>query len=315
MKKMKKMLALVLSAVILIGMMMPIAYAKSINETVVSIPSRNICTTYNAYDDLWMAKSNKIILYVKQDEFPIYATLYGSNGAKEEYKFSSYGTKQLEVNNGGGGTILLYLLTFLIGGPLWIPEPKVYAIIEIAPPQQEKPKVESTEKSEDPDAKLETLIEKIKRMSNYSTGYTHERHIKDYASGKWDGTVEYSYDGMTYGSIDYRTYRWRGVEPFTGKYYNDIDVNIDYVGSLDVVTNRDFTFAVNYYTGEIEQWILLEKKDSWKLQLAEGEKIERVYASYTIPEDELQGMVFTNDLDGNMHYYWLFPNKKVENVS
>ncbi len=304
-------------------MMIPAtAYAKTTNEVVVSIPSRNTNTSYTAYDYLDMAEDNKIVLHVKQDEFPIYATLYSSNGSKEEYEFNSYGTKQLEVSNIGAGSISVFFLFLPFGSPLWFQEPMVYATIEIAPPRQEKPKAESTEKSEDSDAKLEDsdakldpLIDKIKRMSNYSTGYTHEMHIKDYASGKWDGTVEYSADEMCYGKISDRQYQWRGYKLFTGEPYNDIDVNIDYVGSLDVVTNSDFTFAVNYVTGEIEQWILLEKKDSWELPLGEGEKIERAYASYEESVDNLQGMVFTNDLDGNTHLYWLFPNKKVEKIS
>ncbi len=79
-----------------------------------------------------------------------------------------------------------------------------------------------------------------------------------------------------------------------------------------MVTNQYFTLVVNYDNGEIEVW--LEKEDSWKLQLAEGEKIDKVYASYEIHEDKIQGNVFTSDLDGNTHMYWLLPNEKVEKI-
>ena len=311
MEKLKRIRATLLSVSILIVLMTPVASAKSINEVVIYIPARNITTSYEAYEDLVTAKSNPIELNLNKDEFPVYVTLYGDNGREKEYRFDSYGTKLLEADDPGMGTVALAALTFPILGPLWIPEPMVYSTIIINPPQQERPRLTIPE---EPYKRLEPLFDKIESMSD-SLMVDYERHIKDYVDGKWDGTVKYNNTGLRYACIRDRTYLWRGYNPFTGKNYKDIDVNIDYVGPLDVVTNRYFTFAVNYDTGKIEQWQFLEKKDSWRIQLAEGEKIEIVSAPYEMSQNEFQGTVFTKDLDGNLHMYWLLSNQKVEKLS
>ena len=327
MKKLKKLGAMILCLVIFFNMTGLKAYAASVNKVFISIPSQKFSNTYHAYESSKEANNNEIVLYVKEDEFPVYATLYGANGTEKKFTFDTYGTKQIEDEDPGAGTAIAGCLTFIFLGPLWIPSPHVYATIKIVQPKAKAKasKVEDNTKEEEGkkessknhEVDLEPLINEIEKLSNYKGGAAYERHIKDYISGKWDGSIKnYNMPDVAYcESLLDRTYWWSGYNQLNGKLYNDVKVNIDYIGTLDVVaTYSSYTFAVNYDTNTIEQWMLLDNLNSWNLQLDSGEKILLVSTIEEVDENKLQGYVITNDVDGNSHKYDLYSDNKVDKI-
>lgn len=325
MKKQKRKSIILMTLIILImqiNMMTVVVRAGSNNQVEISIPAWNRSTTYDAYDTLTKAHNNKITIYIKEKDFPVYATIKGSNGGEQAYIFNSYGTKELEVGNAGWGTAMVGLFTFPFG-PVFMGDPTAYATIEIKFPKEENildSAQENTSQStpENQPVDLYTRLQPLFDKINFQTGkYQYSKEIKDFVSGNWDGSEKSDDDLGVWSSrcVLNRTYYWMGVNEFTGEIYKDIKINLDYLGSLDVVEGKKFTLAVDYSTGVIERWRFLEKEDSWQI-VDKGEKINRIVINFSNEEDCLaSSIVNTIDEENTEHMYFLKPNGEIQKIN
>ncbi len=320
MKKQKRKSIIVMTLIILImqiNMMNVNVYAGEVNQVIISIPDENTTTSYEAYEGIAAAHNNKIILYVKEENFPVYATIKSRNGEEQAYTFNSYGTKELEVSNVGAGTVIIGLYTFPFG-PLLM-DPKVNATIEIKPPKKSSTQGNASQSTpENQPVDLDTRLQPLLDKMNFQTGkYWYSKEIKDFVSGKWDGSEKRDDDLGVWSSrcVLNRTYYWMGVNEFTGEIYKDIKINLDYLGSLDVVEGKKFTLAVDYSTGVIERWRFLEKEDSWQI-VDKGEKINRIVINFSNEEDCLAlAIVNTIDEENTEHMYFLKPNGEIQKIN
>lgn len=313
MKKFNKRLMALVVIIMLVNLMAPTAnvvHAGSRNQVTVSIPARDFCSTYDAYPREWISDidKNKIKLYVNSEEFPVYATLSSKHGKSKKYTFDTYGEKKLEVDN---------------GSPIF-PEYAYITIIIAKPTQESNASSNSIFESESKESKFDSSLTPLRDKMDFGTSnYLYADSLKDkcikdiadYKSGVWDGTIKSKIDDNVYGTIAsrdiiWRTYRWRGSNYLNGESYNDIDMNIDYIGNLPIEVNEVFTLAIDYSSGIIEKWEFLEKTDSWKVPI-ENESIERVFLLLNPGKDECQADVFTVDEKNNKHLYLLMPNGQI----
>lgn len=331
-KKMRarKIIIMILVVIMQVNLIPSVVYAGGKNLVEVSISAQKLSETYEAYSTFEDAEKNAIKLYVKEDEFPVYVTLYPSKSSGKKYEFDSYGTKQLITQNCGELRGFLGFIYAPIGGTLlW--EAYAYATIEILPLQEEEieikaenettpteielesePKLTAIEKTE-LEARLQPLLDKIEFP--YTIPHFYEE-IKDFVLGNWDGSEKSDDDLGIWSSrcVVNRTYSWMGVNEFTGEIYKDIKINLDYLGSLDVVEGEKFTLAVDYSTGVIERWKFLEKEDSWNVD--KGETINRIVINFSAEEDCLAlAIVNTIDEENTEHMYFLKPNGEIQKIN
>ena len=317
MKKFKKNLVIVFAIIMLINIMAPcsVVHAASTNQITISIPERDFSSTYKAYDGSKTADNNAITLYVNQEDFPVYATISSEHGSEQCYTFSSYGTKKLEVTNNSGGFLAFQLFTFPFTGLM--EPPHTYATIIITAPKEatDKPsdakaESDSATPESNSDSQLQPLIDKMIFTSGWFNADLQEwyrRDVEDFMSGTWDGTMKSNVDDffgiLSSRDIVFREYRWTGFS--NTKVYQNVNINIDYIGNLPIETGNLFTLA--FSNSAIEKWEFLEMTDSWKIPV-ENESIESVLPALNPTEDGFQGNVFTIDEEGNQHLYILYPD-------
>lgn len=320
----KKMLATMLLIAILCNMMVPTAYAVSGHTVEIDIPSQRYCDSFNAYTNQTEAQKNYITVRVKESEFPVRATIKTKNGVTKEYEFDTYGTKDLKQED-HHSEMHAFAIICTLGFAAIIPKDTVYARIWITTPeettQQEKEtevkdpsevNPESKQEEIDLDKKLQPLFDKM----NFQLGKSSfEAEVKDFLLGKWDGTLKS--DTVAYissnRSVFQRTYRWNGFDQLNGKRYPDIEVNLDYVGPLEVKGGEKYSLALDYVSNRVEQWQSLDKKDSWSLAF-ENERLDSVVL-YNIDGEGPIGGAFTLDEENQKHLYLLMPNQEVLKIS
>lgn len=331
MKNFKKNLIVALVIIILINLIAPatVVRAASTNHVTISIPALDFESTYeDVYSNADTANEHPITLCVSPEEFPVTATIYGYAGESKEYTFDTYGTKLLEVHNCSGNYNIFRLAFYWVGGAL-CPEKYAYATIIIERPEPiEESAEQSTETETDNSTteaepnnvdsdlclQLESVFNKMifTNDSGNSLFQTHySRDIEDYLNETWNGidvpNVCDLYGVISIRSLRNRSYHWKGFNTLTGEDYNEVIVNIDYIGPCRTIESDLFTLSIDDSTGIIEQWELLELTDLWKIPI-ENESIEMVIPMSYASESDFQATVSTIDKAGVTHMYSLYPN-------
>lgn len=328
----KRWTAFVVVFVMLLGIMENHAYAVGERTVQVLLPSRDICENYAVYAEQEEASQNPIRLYLTENELPLTVTFIGSDGSTRQYTLERYGVHDLrakDVNrkyaivlNTDSGPVRyfrIYIVYFTI-------------IIEPAEepnelPKQEQPKPEQDMESEmDPDVKEEienelTIDEKLQplfdKMGLEVSEDLYIGDLKDYIVGDWNGEQRIVETVQPFvistRCISSRNYIWQTFNQLTGELYKHVEVNIDYTGELDVVTGQDFSLAIDYSQGIIEEWKNLNKERSWNIPL-EGEIVQAVTNEQYTPEGERQLTILTVDSEGAQHLIVLYPNGDVQRL-
>lgn len=320
---MKKLIHVVVIAALMLSLM-SCGTAETISNNTIQISNSDDTksVSYETYESLTLAKSAPITYYADESDFPIKVIIFADKGEPDEYEFSSYGIqKPYDAYSGLGGS-----------GETW-----AYLIIKPYPETEESPE---TEKATSLDADLETkadseepinaddptepakvdaadsdypegLLEEPTSTSLHDPETIHGQELQRFLDGEWDGAMRtdtVDFEGTTYKidrDCNMRTYFWHRYNPITGE-ESCVILSIDYDGPLETVggalPQEDYSLVIDYENNIITQWRLLEKQDSWRLTLADGEIIDYVIA---YADEDTCGIVRTIDADEQGHVYKL----------
>lgn len=346
MKNVKRMIALMMVLVMAIGLVVPASAATSTSTgsyVQVTIDAKKYSSAFTAYDTEDEADKHPITIAVNANEFPVSAKLIGKNGAvSKTYEFDSYGVQKLTVSDiEPAGHVFAFLFTFGLSLPsVMLDDTARYATIKIEKPTANVPASPTNENNKGAastskpvtkedrnkaiDEKLDKLLDELDFGFIDDTRTPYGKELRAFLTGEWDGSRK-GYNAS--GEEDYagyaadrrifqRTYYWDACDLYTGKSYHK-SVNVDYIGYKEVIpapaSTQDFSFAVSYANGEIEEWSLLEQRNAWKLDLS-GEHIDKICLIGTT-DSESRGIVHTLDTDGQQHMYFLDAGNKVLKIS
>ncbi len=317
----------------------------------VTIKARSYSSAFTAYDTEKEADKHPITLQLKENEFPVVAKIVGKNGNSDTFTFNTYGTKKVKVSDQNAGAhIFAFLFTFGLSTPsVLLDDTARYATINIVKPTATPPASSSnnststtpapagnkstsnTSTSTDNKSATETLTidETLDKLLDelelpfVRPEYTpYGKELKAFLTGEWDGTWRRDEAGNDYAGyiasrkVFNRTYSWSGTSLYTGKTIEK-KVNVDYIGYKQIIpaptSTQDFSFAVSYVNGEIEEWSLLEQRNAWKLNLS-GEHVDKIYPIGT-KGSESRGLVYTLDANGQQHMYSLLSGGRVQKLT
>ena len=312
MKRIMKTLITTMLIIILTSSMGVPAQAKTyrISGRTVKISAGGYSETFSVYSTKAEADANPIIFYADKYSFPVDVVISSCDGFKTEYRFDSYGIKNVKDQ-----------YSALFSSTYW-----VYATIDIQPYPQpnssSKTTAETPTEDELIDEKVKQLFDELDLGFCYIEATPYYKELKAFLAGEWDGTkipvdVDNPYAGYAASrEIRYRTYTWCGINLYTGK--SEVkNINVDYIGYLETVpsgnTSQEFSFAVSRVNKTFEQWHLLDKVDTWTLPKDAG-AIDQIYliGENSGDPEECQAIIFTLDIEEQSHMYSLYPGGIIE---
>ncbi len=315
MRRVKKLVVSILAVFVMMNVMVtPVFAAGERGQVTVVIESQKFESTYDAYDSLERAKEGALRFSIAEGDFPVIATIEGKYGGTESIRIESYGTYQLKVSDVNGVAHgIAFLFTFGLSSP------SILIVEEAAVKDSPKMGVEE---------QYQLLMEEIKFPLCYADYSIYAQEVKAFLLGEWDGhRIEAGEDDMISWSatryVDYRTYCWIAVNMISGESVT-LTTNIDYAGYKDIIPattrSQDYSLAVSYVDGVIEQWSLFERRGVWTIDaVARGqEKIECILpiadGGDAEGDDDLQAIVSTLDTDNTQHMYMLLPENRIEKM-
>ncbi len=339
MRRVKKLVVSILAVFVMMNVMVtPVFAAGERGQVTVVIESQKFESTYDAYDSLERAKEGALRFSIAEGDFPVIATIEGKYGGTESIRIESYGTYQLKVSDVNGVAHgIAFLFTFGLSSPsILIDDTSAFATIEIVAPNTQEHKsngvVEEAAVKDSPkmgvEEQYQLLMEEIKFPLCYADYSIYAQEVKAFLLGEWDGhRIEAGEDDMISWSatryVDYRTYCWIAVNMISGESVT-LTTNIDYAGYKDIIPattrSQDYSLAVSYVDGVIEQWSLFERRGVWTIDaVARGqEKIECILpiadGGDAEGDDDLQAIVSTLDTDNTQHMYMLLPENRIEKM-
>lgn len=311
----KKLVAMFLAIVMIMSVMVVPASAATVNAyvngTAVVTVNGKRGVSYVSYDTRSYADGHIITIYADDQNFPVTVKMrYNDSITSNTYTLNSYGTHRLRGVLSGSIRV-------------W----RTYLTIEIKP-YPVSSTTSSSARTKQP-TEEEILNEKLDQLLNelelpfVRPEYTpYGKELKAFLTGEWDGSWRCDENRDNYAGyiasrrVFNRTYRWLGTSLYTGKTF-EREVNVDYIGYLEVIpgvsSSQDFSLAASRSKGLIEEWSLLEKRNSWQLKLT-GETIDKI-----LPlgdnGNECRAMVFTTDANGQQQMYSLLSGNKVEKLT
>lgn len=325
----KRFLSFLMVLVILTINIVPTASAEYPKQVIVSIPAQTFQSSYSIYAYQNVAENNPIVVYVSEDEFPVYATIT-ANDTKEYYQLDGYGTHIISVSSISSSDIVFGFFTC---GLTWLFACQdYYAVIDIQRSETttdpifsaDTPEYENTsEPSDKSDTSLEPLdevedskvnsqeLDDILQAVFTEADYPYledisscKQYLEDYFSGNWDGMVLIGPEGHCHS-----------INPYSHQYIlsaNDSSVtfNIDYFGPLEVynfsVDNCSFVIDMSSWT--VEKWQFFQMQDSWQIPKYEDKDITYDIFSSKTYEDSYR---IIWDADLHCSTYLLRPNHEV----
>ncbi len=289
-----------------------------------------------AYSSRDYANNDMTTIYVSEDHLPVKVTLTGENHY-QTFELDQYDIYYLSVEDEDSfGRFAADSLLFIsmIGWPfLFRDSPHAYATVKIAPPEkkQDKPVInhetgEPANRPATPDSledRYKTVLKALDLPFSYSEYTPYGRELKEFfTGGEWDGSSRNdarsndNYAGYVANrSIYRRTYSWHASNLYNGETC-ECSVNVDYLGNLETVpgvtSDQDFTLAVDRKNGVIEEWSLLEQRDSWNLDL-QGATISKILP-LAGDGDDCRAMLYIDDAAGQ-HIWSLYKGGEVAKLT